>query len=667
YPQSANFATIPVLHIHGDKDPGSDNGGADYPDPDFTPNYEWPLSYFSEFTCGAETYNTASESWVTQGATTFTNQIQKIPFCTGDVPITLIRIVGGGHNWPNVPNFNTAQYIWDFFNNNQNPFQRPDEGSCTAPTPQPTPSNSNFIHTFGSNILSACGNQLILKGINYAPYNWGSDPNSIEIGEIAKTGANAIRLVWSKNPSYFSGSYSSIYDITKPAGLNYLDALLKQCADNNIIAIPELHDNTAGNGIAVDNNYANLISTANWWIDPDVLNILNKYKNNIIVNIANEALLVDDDGNPTTNLNGYVETYKTIITNLRTGGCNFPLMIDAPDYGQNPSVFGRIYSNNESVAKTLNDADPLHNLIFSVHPYWDNQDGFPNAASITNTFDNNLKNLGYPAVLGEVGAYHEYSKRNIAAVDYSTMLQYCQNNQMGYLIWEWDNDSYYGFEMSNDGTYNNLTSFGNDIVNNPDYGMKTKPVAMNKCIVTPITLLSFTAEAQTNNTVLLQWATATETNNKGFSIQRSADGANWTDLSFVNSMATGGNSSVQNNYQYTDNNPFAGENYYRLKQIDLNNAANYSAVQQLNFNKQATALQVLPNPASGDVRVTLTGAGGNVRYRLISMNGSVILSGTMNNADGYGRISVSNVATGLYFLQIITNNTVQSCKLMVTH
>jgi surface protein len=197
-------------------------------------------------------------------------------------------------------------------------------------------------------------------------------------------------------------------------------------------------------------------------------------------------------------------------------------------------------------------------------------------------------------------------------------------------------------------------SIGNWIIN--DAGPSCTPL--------PITLLSFTAQAQANNTALLQWATATETNNKGFYVERSPNGANWTDLTFVNSQATDGNSSVQLNYQYTDNNPLAGENYYRLKQVDLNGTVAYSEVQELNFNKQ---LQVSPNPASGEVRVTLPTGASNVPYKLIGTDGKVILSGTMNNIGGYGRISVSNISAGMYFLQIIINNTKQTCKLQVVH
>ncbi|MDR0794008.1 MAG: DUF285 domain-containing protein [Chitinophagaceae bacterium] len=110
------------------------------------------------------------------------------------------------------------------------------------------------------------------------------------------------------------------------------------------------------------------------------------------------------------------------------------------------------------------------------------------------------------------------------------------------------------------------------------------------CAVAPVMFLSFKVQAQMNNTALLLWTTATETNNKGFYIERSKDGANWIDLEFVNSQAPNGNSSLQYNYLYTDLTPPTGENFYRLKQIDFNEAATYSAAQKINLNKQDTTL-----------------------------------------------------------------------------
>jgi hypothetical protein len=176
------------------------------------------------------------------------------------------------------------------------------------------------------------------------------------------------------------------------------------------------------------------------------------------------------------------------------------------------------------------------------------------------------------------------------------------------------------------------------------------PGGLCSIIPLPIGLQSFTVQAQ-NSTALLQWTTATETGNKGFYVERSADGAAWTDLTFVNSAASGGNSSAEINYQYTDNNPLAGYNYYRLKQVDLTGAASYSAVQGINFSNLATAMQVLPNPASRYIKISNLPA--NATVRIVSINGSVYTLPVSN-----GDIDVSRLSAGVYFAQVIVSNSI---------
>jgi hypothetical protein len=175
----------------------------------------------------------------------------------------------------------------------------------------------------------------------------------------------------------------------------------------------------------------------------------------------------------------------------------------------------------------------------------------------------------------------------------------------------------------------------------------------------PITLLSFTAQAQNNKAALLQWTTATESNNKGFAVQRSADGANFTTLDFVNSKAANGNSSIQLNYSYTDSHPLNGVNYYRLAETDLDGTVHYSDVQSVQFNN---LLSVYPNPVQSIL--TVTGISSEATYRLISISGATVLQGTLQ-ASAKNQILVSGLADGIYFLRIIENGAVNTFKISV--
>jgi hypothetical protein len=175
----------------------------------------------------------------------------------------------------------------------------------------------------------------------------------------------------------------------------------------------------------------------------------------------------------------------------------------------------------------------------------------------------------------------------------------------------------------------------------------------------PITLQNFTAQAQKNNTALLQWTTVTESNSKGFAVQRSIDGANFTTLNFVNSKAAGGNSSAQLNYSYTDTHPLSGVNYYRLAQTDLDGTITYSEVRSLRFNN---LLRVYPNPVQSIL--TITGIQSAATYKLLNASGATVLRGTLQASDK-NQISVSSIASGIYFLRVVMNGIVSTYKVQV--
>jgi hypothetical protein len=180
----------------------------------------------------------------------------------------------------------------------------------------------------------------------------------------------------------------------------------------------------------------------------------------------------------------------------------------------------------------------------------------------------------------------------------------------------------------------------------------------------PIKLLSFNAYAK-GNTALLQWATATETDNKGFYIQRSADAAKWADVGFVATKAPNGNGNGQYNYDYTDTKPLNGSNFYRLRDVSLNGKVSYSEVRELVFGKASRPLQIHPNPAKDELNVTFSATTGDVTYKLTSTTGKIVQQGKLNGKNGIGKLNVKGLPSGMYFLQIITGNTVQTGKVEV--
>lgn len=110
----------------------------------------------------------------------------------------------------------------------------------------------------------------------------------------------------------------------------------------------------------------------------------------------------------------------------------------------------------------------------------------------------------------------------------------------------------------------------------------------------PVELASFVATSN-EGSVVLDWSTATETNNKGFEIERKVDGSEYSTIAFVEGNGT---STLVKNYTYTDANLQAGKYTYRLKQIDLDGTSAYSKEVEVDVAQISSyALdQNFPNP-----------------------------------------------------------------------
>lgn len=111
----------------------------------------------------------------------------------------------------------------------------------------------------------------------------------------------------------------------------------------------------------------------------------------------------------------------------------------------------------------------------------------------------------------------------------------------------------------------------------------------------PVELVAFNATVDDQN-VLLEWLTATETNNFGFDVERRRfDRDDWQKLAFV---AGNGTTTEPSRYEFVDRNLQSGTYDYRLKQIDTDGAFEYSNIITATVGLPATFMlaQNFPNP-----------------------------------------------------------------------
>jgi hypothetical protein len=145
--------------------------------------------------------------------------------------------------------------------------------------------------------------------------------------------------------------------------------------------------------------------------------------------------------------------------------------------------------------------------------------------------------------------------------------------------------------------------------------------------VLPIELLYFRANWN-NYQVDLTWATATETNNDHFVIERSLNGEDFTG---VLEIAGRGTTTQASYYSASDKKPFTGRSYYRLKQVDHDGSYSYSDVKVVNSpwmstgNTPLEVSRVYPNPCADNFHVTYRSATGKpVRVSLYNLEGKLM-------------------------------------------
>jgi hypothetical protein len=209
------------------------------------------------------------------------------------------------------------------------------------------------------------------------------------------------------------------------------------------------------------------------------------------------------------------------------------------------------------------------------------------------------------------------------------------------------------------GPWDNLTSTAISAMSDPGpFTLATDEVSSpgliyftaydNPFVPLPVTLLSFKEQRQGRN-VRLEWSTASENNNAGFEVQRSADLREFVSLGFVAASTT---HEVTRYYSFTDKNqPEAA--YYRLKQVDHNGDFEYCKPIFVQENSRFTvnSLLVYPNPTQGKIHLSLP-EDGEAHFMLTTALGIGLEDFSAMPAEAEIRLSqtLAQLPTGIYLL-----------------
>lgn len=169
----------------------------------------------------------------------------------------------------------------------------------------------------------------------------------------------------------------------------------------------------------------------------------------------------------------------------------------------------------------------------------------------------------------------------------------------------------------------------------------------------PVTMTLLEASLIPGNIARLQWATLDEQNNKGFDIQRAADGRNFHTVGYVGSQAENGHSSRKLEYTFTDKDAVKGDVYYRLQQVDRDGKTTLSNTVRLSVKEgSAFSITAVPNPVTDKLVLNITGTQGDHAMLTVSdVTGKVVKTAVVSSNATV--IDMAGLSRGMYLIRYV--------------
>ncbi|WP_435845681.1 cellulase family glycosylhydrolase [Streptomyces exfoliatus] len=330
------------------------------------------------------------------------------------------------------------------------------------------------LHVSDGRLLEANGNDFVMRGVNHAHTWYPGETQSL--ADVKALGANSVRVVLSDGHRWSENSPADVA------------AVVADCKTHRLICVLEVHDTT---GYGEDAAAGTLDHAADYWIG--LKGVLAGQEDYVIVNIGNEPW-----GN--TDPAGWTEPTTAAVKKLRAAGFQHTIMVDAPNWGQDWQ--GVMKAN----ARSVYDADPTGNLIFSIHMY----SVFDTAQEITD-YLNAFVAARLPILIGEFGGPAD----QWGDPDEDTMMAAAEQLDLGYLAWSWSGNTDPILDLAVDFDPSRLSAWGERIFHGANgiaqtsreatvFGGAPGDTAPPTAPGTP------TASALTADSATLTWAAATD-------------------------------------------------------------------------------------------------------------------------------------------------------------
>jgi hypothetical protein len=166
--------------------------------------------------------------------------------------------------------------------------------------------------------------------------------------------------------------------------------------------------------------------------------------------------------------------------------------------------------------------------------------------------------------------------------------------------------------------------------------------------ILPIELLSFESNC-IDNATKLKWITLTELNNSHFVVEKSSDGINFEQLTTI---AGAGNSSLQIEYSFIDDQTSNELSYYRLKQVDFDSKYSYSSIVVSDCYTNQT--NIYNNSTNKTLHIDFQKLNNNSNALIFNGIGQIIHEFQINSLKNI--VDMSNYPSGIYHVYILSQN-----------
>jgi hypothetical protein len=175
--------------------------------------------------------------------------------------------------------------------------------------------------------------------------------------------------------------------------------------------------------------------------------------------------------------------------------------------------------------------------------------------------------------------------------------------------------------------------FGGVSTVNPSGG--TTPINLDPTTL-PISLTSFTGEVKDSG-VKLNWVTSSEINNQYFEVLRAGDDRNFNVIGKLNGAV---NSSESKTYSFLDYNPLNGNNYYQLKQVDLDGKSSTFGPVAVKFGLSSDVFNVVSTSESSVTVNVSSSETKQAELSYIGLDGRILYKQSISLTEGLNTFSI---------------------------